>query len=108
LDEGVNKLGAKLQRYASNSYAARKYAINPFPGFGNPDLFRTGAFQRGFKLKILTKNSFDIYSTDSKANDLTRKYGADVFGLTNESRDQYRAETMQPELVKAVKKVLHL
>lgn len=108
MDEGANKQGVKLRRYASNSYAARKNAMNPFPGFGVPDLYRTGAFQSGFRLQLLSKNSFEIMSTDSKSNDLTRKYGKDIFGLSADNKEEYRNETMQPELVKAVKKIMKL
>lgn len=106
LDEGFDRKSKKLKRYASNSYAARKNKLNPFPGFGNPDLYRTGAFHRGFQLKLLTKNSFEIFSTDSKSKDLEKKYGTDIFGLTDQSKKEYSAETMQPQLVREVKKIL--
>lgn len=108
LDSGVNKLGQKLRRYQSNSYAARKNRLNPFPGFGVPDLYRTGAFHGGFQLRINSTNTFEIFSTDSKSKDLTEKYGKDIFGLTEEKRNEYHKETMQPELVKAVKQILKL
>ena len=106
MDSGVNRLGVKLRKYRSNSYAARKHAINPFPGFGNPDLYRTGAFQQGFKLKLTSSNKFEIYSDDSKSKMLTEKYGSDIFGLTEESKNEYRQEVMHPELVKELKKTL--
>jgi hypothetical protein len=106
MDEGVNRLGAKLRRYQSNSYAARKHKLNPFPGFGNPDLYRTGAFQGGFKLKLIGSNAFEIYSTDSKAKMLSDKYGGDIYGLTEESKIEYRKEGMRPRVVIEVKKVL--
>lgn len=108
LDQGINKQGQKLRRYQSNSYAARKHAINPFPGFGVPDLYRTGAFQSGFKLQLLSKNEFEINSSDSKTGDLVSKYGKDIFGLTTDSKAEYSKDTMQPELVKEVKRILKL
>lgn len=108
MNEGVDSLNKKLRRYASNSYAARKNKLNPFPGFGTPDLYRTGAFQRGFLLKLNTSNTFEIYSTDSKSKMLTEKYGKDVFGLTEDSKTEYRKEVMHPELVKEVKNILRV
>lgn len=108
MDSGVNKLGQKLRRYQSNSYAARKNKLNPFPGFGVPDLYRTGAFQSGFQLRINSVNTFELFSTDGKSKQLIEKYGKDIFGLTNESKAEYRKEVMQPELVKAVKQILKL
>lgn len=108
LDQGIDKQGQKLKRYASNSYAARKNALNPFPGFGVPDLYRTGAFHRGFKLQLVSKNTFEINSSDSKTGDLVSKYGKDIFGLTTDSKAEYRKETMQPQLVREVKRIMKL
>lgn len=48
-----------------------------------PDLYVTGAFQRGMFLKLSTKNYF-VDSTDSKTNKLKAQY-ADIFGLNNRS-----------------------
>lgn len=106
--DGIDKTDKKLKTYRSTAYAKKKHARNPFPGFGIADLYDTGAFQQGFKLKILTKNSFDIFSSDSKSSDLTKKYGANIFGLSNESKKEYSKETMQPKLVHEVKSIMKL
>lgn len=108
MDEGTDRRNKKLQRYRSNSYAARKNKMNPFPGFGNPDLYRTGAFQRAFQFKLLSKDTFEIYSTDSKAKDLEKKYGTDIFGLTDQSKSEYNKTIMQPQMVQEVKKILKI
>ena len=106
--DGVDKTGKKLKTYRSPAYAKKKHERNPFPGYGIADLYNTGAFQDGFKLKILTKNSFDIFSSDSKSSDLIKKYGANIFGLNTESKKEYSKETMQPKLVHEVKSIMKL
>lgn len=104
---GTDANGRRLRRYASNSYAARKHAINGLPGFGVPDLKLTGAFYKGWKVKV-SGNKFEINSTDPKTPDLIRNYGEDIFGLQPIKKMQYSSETMQPELVKEVKKILKI
>ena len=108
LNDGINKNMVKLRSYRSASYARRKNQRNPAPGLGTPDLYNTGAFQDGFTLKINSKNSFDIFSTNSKNTDLTRKYGKDIFGLTETNKEKLGREVMQPELVRYVKKKLNV
>ena len=106
LNDGMNKNMVKLRSYRSASYARRKNQRNPSPGLGTPDLYNTGAFQDGFTLKINSKSSFDIFSTNSKNSELTKKYGKDIFGLTETSKETFGREVMQPELVREVKKIL--
>lgn len=108
MNEGVDKNSKKLKSYASNSYAVRKNRMNPFPGLGTPDLYLTGGFQNSFTLRINSKSSFDIYSTNGKNNDLTKKYGKDIFGLTTDSKTEYQREVMQPQLITEVRKILKL
>lgn len=48
-----------------------------------PDLYVTGAFQRGMFLRLSTKRYF-VDSTDSKTNKLKAQY-ANIFGLNNRS-----------------------
>ena len=108
MNDGVDKNSKKLKSYASNSYAVRKNRMNPFPGLGTPDLYLTGGFQNSFTLKINSKSSFEIFSTNGKSNDLTKKYGKNIFGLTENSKTEYQREVMAPELIKGVRKVMRL
>ena len=106
LNDGMNKNMVKLRSYRSASYARRKNQRNLLSGLGIFDLYNTGAFQDGFTLKINSKSSFDIFSTNSKNSELTKKYGKDIFGLTETSKETFGREVMQPELVREVKKIL--
>ncbi len=88
LTAGKTKTGAPISpRYQSNSYASRKAAINPLPGFGVPDLRLTGEFQRLIDVEA-AENVFDIISKDEKGAALENKY-ADIFGLGGEYKTPY-------------------
>lgn len=108
LMDGVNKQGKKLKKYQSKSYAARKNRMNPTPGLGNPDLYLTGRFHEAMNVKINSKVSYEIFSSDSKTSDLTKKYGKDIFGLTDESRDKASTEIINPGLILHIKEVVKL
>ena len=106
MDKGEDKNLVKLKSYRSASYARKKNQRNPFPGLGTPDLYNTGAFQNAFQLKINSKNSFDIYSNNSKSGDLQKKYGKAIFGVSDPNKQEYADEYMQPALVREVRKIL--
>lgn len=89
LRQGIKSNGVTLLEYKSFEYAERKHAMNPAPGFGNPDLYLEGDFYRGFQVAKITSRSFDLLSTDSKSDSLEEKYGEKIFGLTQKSRTQY-------------------
>ena len=108
LMDGFNKEGKKLKKYQSNSYAARKNRMNSAPGLGNPDLYLTGRFHEAMNVKINSKVSYEIFSADSKTSDLTKKYGKDIFGLTEESRDKASTEIINPGLILHIKEVVKL
>lgn len=96
--------GVPLRFYASNSYAFEKERRNPNPGFGRPDLFLSGAFYRGFYISV-TNSTYDIYSRDSKTGKLVAKYGEDIFGMTDDSQQQYVEETLYNGLSKYIEQI---
>lgn len=78
----------KIQpKYSSPIYAIDKQRRNPQAGFGNPDLYDTGAFQGGIYIKFGNYN-FTIGSNDSKSPDLEAKYTTQIFALNTTSREQ--------------------
>jgi len=111
LMEGRVKDGGKFQeRYKSPSYAEYKHRRNPIPGKYVPDLYNTGAFQEAMKLKVNSKEEYEIFSTDSKASMLTKKYGSLVkfFGLNAESREDLIKNGYYSEVMDRVRKVTRL
>lgn len=87
-NRGEDRNAQPLRLYGSLSYALEKNKMNPRPGFGRPDLFVTGQFYRGFNVKV-SKNAFNVSSTDSKTPELVKKYSEDIFGLTPQSKTEY-------------------
>lgn len=103
LMDGFNKDKRKLKKYASPSYAAKKNRRNPSPGYGNPDLYDKGNFQQAMKLNIQSTNLYEITSSDSKTSDLKKKYGAEIFGLTTDNKEDVKYEIINPGLVTYIK-----
>ncbi len=88
-ERSVDNTGTPLRLYRSQPYALQKNRRNPKPGFGRPDLYETGAFFRGFYLRV-GRNVFTISSRDGKTSDLVKKYTPNIFGLDEKSRTEYR------------------
>jgi hypothetical protein len=104
LMDGFDKEKKRLKKYASAAYAAKKNKRNPSPGYLNPDLYDKGGFQNSMKLNIQSTNIYEITSTDSKTPDLKEKYGATIFGLTTDNKEDVKYEIINPGLVAYIKK----
>lgn len=87
-EESVRADGKRLELYGSILYAINKNRRNKAPGLMHPDLYDTGAFYRGFFVKV-QDFTYEIDSRDSKSNKLKNKYGNTIFGLTSESKAEY-------------------
>lgn len=87
--QGVN--GGTIGKYQNLEYAQEKHAQNPLAGFGNVDLFLTGALSDDITV-IKENNRFFILSTDEKYEMLANKYGADQFGLTIDQMAEFLYE----------------
>lgn len=75
----------------------------------NPDvvsLYDTGDFQRDMYLDV-GSDTLEIDSIDKKSDDLKAKYGEKIFGLGNNSREQY-IEDVFPEFKNKVETALKL
>lgn len=81
LFSGIDSTGEMLEPYRSVWYAEFKLRLN---SKGVTDLKVRGDFYRGF---FMNAQQFPISfgSKDSKADELTRHYGEDIFGLTKQS-----------------------
>jgi hypothetical protein len=91
LDAGLNSNGYELPEYRSDEYAA-------FKGRTIPDLKLTGDFWEGFVIEQ-TKSNLKIWSTDSKTDKLVKKYGSDIFGLTDERLDRLIKDQIYPDFM---------
>jgi len=106
LFKGLTSMEGNFQQYASPIYADLKASRNPLPGYGNPDLFLTGAFYRGFQAEV-SGGLIKIYSTDAKAESLEKKYGKDyIYGLSEGYRQEYINEVLRKAFFRNIKKQL--
>jgi len=70
-------------------------------------LFYSGAFYRSFYIKIDKENlSLEIFANDEKTPKLIRKYGKEIFGLTDENESFVNKEILKPELFKYIQQWL--
>lgn len=93
--------------YQSSAYAFYKANKNSLPGLGNPDLIDTGAFIQGLKIDV-TPRSFMTNSTDSKNDELQKKYSEGVLKMDAESKAEYIKESLRPVYVRKIKNALDL
>jgi hypothetical protein len=80
----TSKGSAITPLYRARSYAEFKASLSSYdaPNY-TPDLYLTGDFYKSMGIEI-GNGEYDIFSNDSKADDLTLKY-KDIFGLTDEN-----------------------
>lgn len=104
-NESEDTDGEPLEFYKSISYSIAKNEINPNPGFGRPDLYDTGSFYRDFNLTV-TKDEFEVDSSDEKSNMLKNKYGDKIFGLSDSDLEMFSADFFNSILIEKIQKAL--
>jgi hypothetical protein len=105
LEKGLTSEGKRLPRYRNKTYARFKNAINPLPGFGNPDLILTGAFTKSFKIDV---GSEDLEVVSNDIHDLSERYGEDIYGLSDDNQEFYNQEIFLPELAQSIENITGL
>jgi hypothetical protein len=98
---GVDSTGKKLKKYINDTYAKEKNYMNRRPGFGQPDLFFTGKFYKGFTVNV-NKTHFKVDSVDFKSEKLKDQYGDKIFGLTKSNIKVYALGVFYTELQKFI------
>ena len=107
LKQGKDSIGDSITpEYYSDEYAYMKNRMNPRPGFGTPDLFLEGDFQEGFFVEE-TNGGWEIDSRDEKRNILASKYGADIFGNTEQDETEFNEEYILPRLAEWIMATLN-
>lgn len=108
LTHGLRRDKTKIEPiYGSLIYALEKNKQNPLAGIYTPDLNLTGAFYRGFFLSI-KGFAFEISSDDEKTNELLSKYGPMIFGLSEDSINNYSRNEFFEEFKKFIENTLKL
>ena len=82
----------------NEKYAAAKLSRGGKAPFGTPDLKNSGDFNSGQFVKKQGKTLL-FSSTDDKNSDLVAKYGEEIHGLSEESRQQALDDQLVPTVL---------
>lgn len=96
-ERGVNRVGVSIMDYMP--YRPKTIEIKEIKGqpTNRVTLRDEGDFHRSFKVDA-DNEKFRILSTDGKAEWLERKYGMQIFGLTDENAQSLARDYILPEL----------
>lgn len=105
-EQGVNRLGVSIMDYAP--YSPVTIAIKEAKGqpTNRVTLRDTGDFEASFFLEVGDKQ-FEIKASDFKTEDLIKKYGRQILGLTDENIAALIWQYIFPDLMKKAKNVLY-
>ena len=105
-EEGINSLGVDIMDYAPYS----PYTIEVKEAKGQPinrvTLRDEGDFESSFFLEV-TDKQFEIKASDFKTEDLIKKYGRYILGLTDENISILIKDYILPDLLTATKSILY-
>lgn len=105
-DKGVNRLGVRIDEYRPYSPFTIKVKIEKRQPYDRVTLKDTGEFYDSFYVET-AEDRFYIKASDEKADWLIKKYGAEIFGLTNEALAEFINDYVKDEAVKKVKEILN-
>ena len=105
-EQGVNRLGVSIMDYAP--YSPVTIAIKEAKGqpTNRVTLRDEGDFQSSFYLEVGDKQ-FEIKASDFKTEDLIKKYGRQILGLTNENIAELIWQYVYPDLLTKAKKTIY-
>jgi hypothetical protein len=104
LMQGLDADSVQLKKYASEHYAMMKASLNPRHV---TDLNLTGAFHRSF-VAITDKWPVMFSASDSKTDELTKKYGENIFGLTEKNKTLLAQEYIKEPIIKYYRNLFQL
>lgn len=105
-EQGVNRLGVSIMDYAP--YSPVTIAIKEAKGqpTNRVTLRDKGDFQSSFYLEVGDKQ-FEIKASDFKTEDLIKKYGRQILGLTDENISILIWKYIFPDLMAETKKQIY-
>lgn len=104
-EQGVNRLGVSISDYAP--YSPTTIAIKRAKGqpTNRVTLRDEGDFEASFFIEA-DREKFTIKASDWKTEELTKKYGSQILGLTQENKAELIHAYIYPELLTKAKKDL--
>lgn len=104
--KGVNRLGVRMDEYRPYSPSTIKVKIRKRQPYDRVTLKDTGEFYDSFYVET-AEDRFYIKASDEKKVWLINRYGAEIFGLTNEALAEFINDYVKDEAVKKVKEILN-
>lgn len=105
-ERGVNRLNVDIMDY--KPYHPLTIELKKVKGqpYNRVTLRDEGYFHRSFHLLIGSDN-FEITATDEKTEWLKKRYGRQIFGLTEDNARDLAESYVQPDLIKKLKEILN-
>ena len=105
-EQGINRLGVEISDYAP--YSPVTIAIKEAKGqpTNRVTLRDEGDFESSFYLEVGDKH-FEIKASDFKTEDLIKKYGRQILGLTDENISILIWKYIFPDLMAETKKQIY-
>lgn len=79
--------GGIIGEYRNRDYEMFKVGLNSRAG-GNVDLTLTGALGRGLTIKKNSDKTYEVFSSDNKYQEISKKYGLRQFNLDSQQTDE--------------------
>lgn len=103
---GVNRLGVRIDEYQPYRPLTIKVKIEKRQPYDRVTLKDTGEFYDSFYVET-AEDRFYMKASDEKTNWLIKKYGAEIFGLTNDSLAEFINDYVKDEAYNRVKEILN-
>lgn len=103
---GVNRLGVRIDEYQPYRPLTIQVKIEKRQPYDRVTLKDTGEFYDSFYVET-AEDRFYIKASDEKTNWLIKKYGAEIFGLTNDSLAEFINDYVKDEAYNRVKEILN-
>lgn len=104
--KGVNRLGIRIDEYQPYRPLTIQVKIEKRQPYDRVTLKDTGEFYDSFYVET-AEDRFYIKASDEKTNWLIKKYGAEIFGLTNDSLAEFINDYVKDEAYNRVKEILN-
>ena len=104
--KGVNRLGVRIDEYQPYRPLTIQVKIEKRQPYDRVTLKDTGEFYDSFYVET-AEDRFYIKASDEKTNKKIKKYGAEIFGLTNDSLAEFINDYVRDEAYNRVKEILN-
>lgn len=104
--KGVNRLGVRIDEYQPYQPLTIQVKIEKRQPYDRVTLKDTGEFYDSFYVET-AEDRFYIKASDEKTNWLIKKYGAEIFGLTNDLLAEFINDYVKDEAYNRIKEILN-